>query len=86
MLSLAGTVETPGEGAVGPYWNVVRLGVPKQEGVALASRGGNGQIVLLEQQRDGTLVEATDRLLGDAMTNGGHAVIVADFKVMGSTT
>ena len=51
MLSLAGTVETPGEGAVGPYWNVVRLGVPKQEGVALASRGGNGQKVKASTRR-----------------------------------
>jgi hypothetical protein len=35
---------------------------------------------LLEQQADGTLVDASARLLGDAFTHGAGSVIVADFN------
>ena len=94
MLSLAGTwlaIDTPA-GLVPPFWNVAKLGSSQQEGVALAGWAVNAslggtlgdvtpvQVALLEQQSDGTLVDATERLLGDAMTNGAGSVIAADFN------
>ena len=94
-LSFAGTW-TPVDNAtglvVGPFWNVVRLGASQREGVALGGWVFNGSFtsslpdvtpvsaVLLEQQADGKLVDATARLLGNPITNGAGSVIVADFN------
>ncbi len=93
-LSLGGTwipIDTTA-GLVGPYWNVVKLGASQKEGVALGGWGFNGSFsstltdvtpvraVLLEQQSDGTLSEASARLLGNPVTNGAGSVIVADFN------
>ena len=77
---------------IGPFWNVIGLGASQREGVALGGWGFNGSFnstlpdvtpiaaALLEQQSDGTLVDATTRLLGNAITNGAGSVIVADFN------
>ena len=84
--------DTYPEGIIGPVWNVVRLGDSQREGVVLIGWGWHGsfggdlsdvkpvRVALLEQQSDGTLVDATERLLGDAITNGGNSVIAADFN------
>jgi hypothetical protein len=93
-LSLAGTwipIDTTAI-IVGPYYNVIRLGASQQEGVALGGWAWNNSFTstlpdttpvraaLLEQQADGTLVDASARLLGDAFTNGAGSIIVADFN------
>jgi hypothetical protein len=93
-LSLAGTwipIDTTAI-IVGPYYNVIKLGALQREGVALGGWAWNGSFsstlpdvtpvraALLEQQGDGTLIDATARLLGNAITNGAGSVIVADFN------
>jgi hypothetical protein len=93
-LTLAGTW-TPFDntaGAIGPFWNVIKLGASQVEGIALGSWAYNGSFggtqtavtpvraALFEQQSDGTLVDATTRLLGNPTTNGAGSVIVADFN------
>ena len=93
-LSFAGTwipIDTTAV-IIGPFWNVINLGASQQEGVALGGWGWNGSFTstladvtpvraaLLEQQGDGTLFDATERLLGNAITNGAGSVIVADFN------
>lgn len=92
-LSLAGTwLPTDTVGVVGPFWNVIKLGASQQEGVALGGWAWNGSFnrtltdvtpvraALLEQQSDGTLVDATTRLLGNPTIKGAGSVIVADFN------
>jgi hypothetical protein len=94
MLSIAGTwlpIDTTA-GLVGPFWNVVKLGTSQREGVALAGWAFNGSFsstlpdatpvraALLEQQANGTLRDASSALLGNPITNGAGAVIVADFN------
>jgi len=93
-LSLAGTwipIDTTAI-IVGPYWNVIKLGASQREGVALGGFALNSpstialpgatsvRAALLEQQADGTLADASARLLGDAFTNGVGSIIVADFN------
>lgn len=93
-LSLAGTwipIDTTAI-IVGPFWNVIKLGVSQQEGVAFGGWAWNGSFTstlpdvtpvraaLLEQQSNGKLIDATVRLLGNAVTNGAGSVIVADFN------
>jgi len=93
-LSLAGTwipIDTTAI-IVGPYWSVIKLGASQREGVALGGWAWNNSFTsalpdttpvraaLLEQQVDGTLVDASARLLGDAFTNGAGSIIAADFN------
>ena len=94
-LSMAGTwipFTTATGGFVGPFWNVVKTGAAQREGVALGGWVFNGsftsaqpdvtpvQVAILEQQPNGTLQEASARLLGNVTTNGQGSVIVADFN------
>lgn len=79
-------------GLVGPFWNVVRTGTAQREGIALGGWMFNGSFqssnpdvtpvpaALIEQQADGTMLEASTRLLGNASTNGAGSVLVADFN------
>ncbi|MCA3003507.1 MAG: VCBS repeat-containing protein [Rhodocyclaceae bacterium] len=79
-------------GIVGPFWNVVRLGNTQREGVALGGWMFNGSFqssnpevtpvpaAVFEQQSDGTLLDASSRLLGNTSTNGAGSVLVADFN------
>ena len=93
-LSFAGTwipIDTEA-GLVGPFWNVIKLGTSQQDGVVLGGWAFNGSFastlpdvtpvraVLLEQQSNGSLLDATTRLLGNPVTNGAGSVIVADFN------
>lgn len=93
-LTLAGTwvpIDTAAT-MVGPFWNVMKLGADQREGVVLGTWAFNGSFqstlsdvtptraVVLEQQADGTLQEATARLFGDATTYGIGDVLTADFN------
>lgn len=76
---------------IGPFWNVVRTGADQLEGVALNGWAYTGfsnaattvtpvRAVVLQQQSNGLLAEATSALFGNATTNGAGSVIVADFN------
>ena len=94
MLSFAGMwtpVDTPG-GLAGPFWSVVKLGPQQREGAVLGVWGfelpvnpnapdsPQTRAAILEQYPDGTLEEASQRLLGDPATNGVGSIVVADFN------
>jgi hypothetical protein len=75
-----------------PFWNVVRSGASQLESVVLAGWQYNGtfdttldattrtKAAIFEQQADGTLLEATQKLFGDSSTDGSGNVLVADFN------
>lgn len=79
---------------IGPSWNVVRTGTDQLEGLALTGWAFDGRTgfnnpatsvtpvraVILQQQDNGLLAEATATLFGNAMTNGAQSVIAADFN------
>ena len=95
-LSYAGTwapLDPSATGAlIGPFWNVVKLDASQLEGVALGGWVFNGSFAstlpdttpvrafVAAQQPDGTLKDASARLLGNGTTNGAGSVIVADFN------
>ncbi len=79
---------------IGPFWNVVSTGADQLEGIALGGWAFDGRAgfnnpalavtpvraVVLQQQSNGLLTEATAALFGNAVTNGAASVIVADFN------
>ena len=92
-LSMAGNwvaIDNSHDFLIGPSWNVVKTGVDQLEGVVLngwaytGSANGTAvtpvRAVVLQQQSNGLLAEATSALFGNAMTNGAGSVIVADFN------
>ncbi len=94
MLSMAGNWSAIADNTafvIGPYWNVVKTGADQLEGVTLNGWAYTGfsntatavtpvRAVVLQQQSNGLLAEATAALFGNAMTNGAGSVIVADFN------
>lgn len=84
-----------GVSVIGPFYGVVRLGAEQRQGVALGGWVYNGSFQstltdndpvlagLFAQQPDGTLLEATEAVLGDASTKGTSSVLAADFNADG---
>jgi len=79
------------------FWNVIKLGASQQEGIALAAgvqwnihqhaaRRNPGRAALLEPQSDGTLIDATTRLLGNSVTNGAGSSSLPTSTATDSTT
>lgn len=74
------------------FANVVRTGAEQSEGVVLSGWQYNGTFestmtdpttvsaAVFEQQPDGTLLDATERLFGNPATTGTGSVLVADFN------
>ncbi len=92
-LSMAGNwvaIDNGTDSLIGPVWHVVKAGPDQLEGVALSGWAYTGsatgatvtpvRAVVLQQQSNGLLTDATSTLFGDAMTNGAGSVIVADFN------
>jgi hypothetical protein len=92
FISTAGRWWPPLDLALVSFWGAVKVGAEQREGVAFGGWHWNGPFTVgeesfrgvpagvFEQQTDGTLAEATGRLLGDPMTNGAGSVIAHDFK------
>ncbi|TWO69051.1 hypothetical protein FN976_20140 [Caenimonas sedimenti] len=74
-----------------PFWGNIRTGSNQLEGVAMAGWAYSGfsntatsvttvRAVLLQQQADGRLLEASTAVLGNPDTNGAGSVLTADFN------
>ncbi|MEQ1731667.1 MAG: hypothetical protein ABL982_25115, partial [Vicinamibacterales bacterium] len=83
---------------VGPFWSTVKIGPEQREAVALGGWVYNAffggptvafpdatptRALLLVQQADGTLVDGSQDVLGETLTNGVGSIITADFNADG---
>lgn len=93
-LSMAGSwipIDNNAGALVGPFWNNLRIGADQLEGLTFGGWAYTGfsntatavtpvRAVVLQQQANGLMAEATSAVFGNAMTNGAGSIIVADFN------